>query len=217
LVVIDRFLEARRRRRGRGQVGNLEGSNGPRRVVQSLWLGAAAAVHRLACPRPVSGTVESNERVPLAGVVGMHAVVVITMRRRRACRPHRRGGHARCSPPCRRRGGDKPACGQLLRHLTTGFGQPYGVRWTPPGCPLAPSHDDGGVLRLRINHLNQRRETTYANSSRRADWRTSTAQTGGPYLSIEVGHTGLSKATALAQGRARPRLEPARSRVQLVA
>ena len=59
---------------------NLEGSTGPRRVVQSLWSGAAAAVHRLACPRPVSGTVESNERVPLAGVIGMHAVV-ITMRR----------------------------------------------------------------------------------------------------------------------------------------
>ncbi len=57
---------------------------------------------------------------------------------------------------CRRRGGDKPACGQLLRHLTTGFGQPYGVRWTPPGCPLAPSHDDGGVLQLRINHINQK-------------------------------------------------------------
>jgi hypothetical protein len=38
-------------------VGKLEGSNGPRRVVQSLWSGAAAAVHRLACPRPVSGPV----------------------------------------------------------------------------------------------------------------------------------------------------------------
>src|ERR1700730_16946001 len=80
LVVIDRYLEARRRRRGRGQVGNLEGSTRPRRVVQSLWSGAAAAVHRLACPRPVSGTVESNERVPLAGVVSVHAVV-LTMRR----------------------------------------------------------------------------------------------------------------------------------------
>src|SRR5438128_10381373 len=45
----------------------------------------------------------------------------------------------RCSR--RRRGGDKPACGQLLRHLTTGFGQLCGVRWTPPGCPLAPTHD----------------------------------------------------------------------------
>ena len=75
-------------------MGNLEGSNGPRRVVQSLWSGAAAAVHRLACPLPVSGTVESNERVPLAGVVGMHAVVVITMRRSPAAgqskRPARR-------------------------------------------------------------------------------------------------------------------------------
>src|SRR5713101_9421855 len=99
---------------------------------------------------------------------------------------------------CRRRGGDKPACGQLLRHLTTGFGQPYGVRWTPPGCPLAPSHDDGGVLQPRINDINQRRETTYANSqSPSRHWRTSTAQTGGPYLSIEVGHTGLSKAADL--------------------
>ena len=61
-------------------MGNLEGSTGPRRVVQSLWSGAAAAVHRLACPRPVSGTVESNERVPLAGVVSVYAVV-ITMQR----------------------------------------------------------------------------------------------------------------------------------------
>src|SRR6266567_1016450 len=59
---------------------------------------------------------------------------------------------------CRRRGGDKPACGQLLRHLTTGFGQPYGVRWTPPGCPLAPSHYDGGVLQPRINHITRRRD-----------------------------------------------------------
>ena len=74
-------------------MGNLEGSIGPRRVVQSLWSGAAAAVHRLACPRPVSGTVESNERVPLAGVVGMHAVV-ITMRRSPA------GGQSK--PPARR-------------------------------------------------------------------------------------------------------------------
>ena len=59
---------------------NLEGSTGPRRVVQSLWSGAAAAVHRLACPRPVSGRLESNDRVPVAGVVSVHAVV-ITMRR----------------------------------------------------------------------------------------------------------------------------------------
>jgi len=59
-------------------VGNLEGSNGPRRVVQSLWSGAAAAVHRLACPQPVSGRVESNERVPVTGVVGMF---IITTRR----------------------------------------------------------------------------------------------------------------------------------------
>ena len=61
-------------------MGKLEGSNGPRRVVQSLWSGAAAAVHRLACPRPVAGPVESNHFVPVAGLVGMH-VVIITMRR----------------------------------------------------------------------------------------------------------------------------------------
>jgi len=62
-------------------VGKLEGSNGPRRVVQSLWSGAAAAVHRLACPRPVSsGPVESIDRLAVAGVVGMHPVS-ITMRR----------------------------------------------------------------------------------------------------------------------------------------
>jgi len=79
--------------RGRGQVGKLEGSNGPRRVVQSLWSGAAAAVHRLACPRPVSGPVESNDCVPVAGVVGLHAVI-ITMRRSPA------GGQPK--PPARR-------------------------------------------------------------------------------------------------------------------
>ena len=52
-------------------MGNLEGSNGPRRVVQSLWSGAAAAVHRLACPRPVSGPVECNDRVDLAVASGV--------------------------------------------------------------------------------------------------------------------------------------------------
>src|SRR5258708_13839147 len=55
-------------------------------------------------------------------------------------------------------GGDKPACGQLLWHLTTGFGQPYGVRWTPPGCPLAPSHYDGSLIQPRLNHITQRRD-----------------------------------------------------------
>ncbi len=74
-------------------MGKLEGSNGPRRVVQSLWSGAAAAVHRLACPRPVSGPVESNDCVPVAGVVGLHAVI-ITMRRSPA------GGQPK--PPARR-------------------------------------------------------------------------------------------------------------------
>ena len=74
-------------------MGNLEGSNGPRRVVQGLWSGAAAAVHRLACPRPVSGRVKSNDRVPVAGVVSVHAVV-IKMRRSPA------GGQPK--PPARR-------------------------------------------------------------------------------------------------------------------
>ena len=57
-------------------MGNLEGSTGPHRVVQSLWSGAAAAVHRLACPRPVFGMVRRNERVTVGGVVVMHAVVI---------------------------------------------------------------------------------------------------------------------------------------------
>ena len=43
-------------------MGNLEGSTGPRRVVQSLWSGAAAAVHRLASPRPVSGLASRGDR-----------------------------------------------------------------------------------------------------------------------------------------------------------
>src|SRR5712691_7470916 len=78
---------------------------------------------------------------------------------------------------CRRQGGDKPACGQL----TTGFGQPYGVRWTPPGCPLAPSHDDGGVLQLRINQPQPKeRDDLRQLQSPSRHWRTSTAQTGGP-------------------------------------
>ena len=61
-------------------MGNLEGSTGPRRVVQSLWSGAAAAVHRLACPRPVSGPVSRTDR---DDVEVIH-VVVVTMRRSRA-------------------------------------------------------------------------------------------------------------------------------------
>ena len=59
---------------------NLEGSTGPRRVVQSLWSGAAAAVHRLACPRPVSGRGEGHDRVAVVCVVVIQAVV-IEMRR----------------------------------------------------------------------------------------------------------------------------------------
>jgi hypothetical protein len=72
-------------------VGNLEGSTGPRWVVQSLWSGAAAAVHRLACPRPVSGTVSHNARDSVD--VGL-IVADLTMRRAPA------GG--RPGPPARR-------------------------------------------------------------------------------------------------------------------
>ena len=57
-------------------MGNLEGSTGPRRVVQSLWSGAAAAVHRLASPRPVSGRVRSDDREGVTDDVQ----VVVTMR-----------------------------------------------------------------------------------------------------------------------------------------
>ena len=73
IVVIDCSLATRNRRRGWGDVGNLEGSTGPRRVVQSLWSGAAAAVHRLASPRPVSGRVRSDDRDGVADDV--HVVV----------------------------------------------------------------------------------------------------------------------------------------------
>src|ERR1700737_1097381 len=93
MVGIGCSLAIRSRRRGRGQVGNLEGSTGPRRVVKSLWSGAAAAVHRLACPRPVSGRWRATIVSPVAGVVGMHAVI-ITMRRSPA------GGQSK--PPARR-------------------------------------------------------------------------------------------------------------------
>ena len=55
-------------------MGNLEGSSGPRRVVQSLWSGAAAAVHRLASPRPVSGW--PSRSVAMAGIM----LVVVKMR-----------------------------------------------------------------------------------------------------------------------------------------
>src|SRR5437899_1985542 len=50
-----------------------------------------------------------------------------------------------------------PACGQLLRHLTTGFGQPCGVRWTPPGCPHHPTHD-GGCVSPASNQYSQSKE-----------------------------------------------------------
>ncbi len=49
-------------------MGNLEGSTGPRRVVQSLWTAAAAPDHRLACPRPVSCPASSNDRDDVADV-----------------------------------------------------------------------------------------------------------------------------------------------------
>src|SRR5712691_13063359 len=99
-------------------------------------------------------------------------------------------------------GGDKPACGQLLRHLTTGFGQPYGVRWTPPGCPLAPSHDDGGVPpgTYQSQPIKRRDDlTTYAKGpvAETALVNIDGPKTGGPFPSIKVGHTGLSKADSL--------------------
>src|SRR5216683_6232434 len=77
MVGISCSLATCSRRRGRGQVGNLEGSTGPRRVVQSLWSGAAAVVHKLACPRPVSCPVSRTDR---DDVEVIH-VVVVTMRR----------------------------------------------------------------------------------------------------------------------------------------
>src|SRR6266571_5345868 len=70
---IDCSLATRNRRRGWGDVGNLEGSTGPRRVVQSLRSGAAAAVLRLASPRPVSGRVSTDDR---DGVADRRQVVV---------------------------------------------------------------------------------------------------------------------------------------------
>src|SRR5713226_9919068 len=77
MVGIGCSLATRSRRRGRGDVGNLEGSTGPRRVVQSLWSGAAAAVHRLALPISVSGPVSRTDR---DDVEVIH-VVVVKMRR----------------------------------------------------------------------------------------------------------------------------------------
>src|SRR5713101_895300 len=97
------------------------------------------------------------------------------------CSRHQRGG------------GEMPACGQLLRHLTTGFGQPCGVRWTPPACPLAPSHDGGGVPPGPYQSQPIKGETTYnllqAPVAEPALVNIDSPQTGGPYLSIEVGHT----------------------------
>ena len=81
-----------------------------------------------------------------------------------------------------------PACGQLLRHLTTGFGQPCGVRWTPPGCPHHPTHDGGCVRQRAINQTNQREDDRPYSGSLDPESAeiTSQALTGGPYLSIEV-------------------------------
>jgi len=64
------------------------------------------------------------------------------------CRPHRRRDAIVALPPGRRRGGDMPVCGRLLRHLTTRFGQPCGVGWIPPGCPTCP-------LPLRRRHASR--------------------------------------------------------------
>jgi hypothetical protein len=96
LVGNDRSLARRSRRCGWGDVGRLEGSTGPRRLVQSLWSGAAAAVHRLACPRSGSGQVDSNaDGVVVADGVVMRVVVGIKRRRSPAGgQPMRR---ARCS------------------------------------------------------------------------------------------------------------------------
>ena len=68
-------------------MGNLEGSNGPRRVVQSLWSGDAAAVHRLASPRPVSGRVRNDDR---DGVADRRHVVVKMRPSQAAGRPKQR-------------------------------------------------------------------------------------------------------------------------------
>src|SRR5216683_6557561 len=78
--VIDAWLEDAPVVVGGGKWATWRGPPDPSRVVQSLWSGAAAAVHRLACPRPVSGRVGSNDRVDVADVVVTH-VVVIGMRR----------------------------------------------------------------------------------------------------------------------------------------
>src|SRR6266702_3033605 len=78
--VIDAWLEDAPVVVGGGKWATWRGPPDPSRVVQSLWSGAAAAVHRLACPRPVSGRVGSNDRVVVADVVVTH-VGVIEMRR----------------------------------------------------------------------------------------------------------------------------------------
>src|SRR6266853_2853548 len=82
-------------------------------------------------------------------------------------------------------GGEMPACGQLLRHLTTGFGQPCGVRWTPSACPLAPSHDGGGVPPATYQSQPIKGETTcdllQATVAEPATGEHRQPQTGGPF------------------------------------
>src|SRR5579859_2525713 len=88
-----------------------------------------------------------------------------------------------------------PACGQLLRHLTTGFGQPCGVRWTPPGCPHHPTHDGGCVspASYQSQPIKGGRPTVLRLRKPESAAINSQALTGGPYLNIELGRSGLSK------------------------
>src|SRR5712692_7858141 len=71
------------------------------------------------------------------------------------------------------------------------FGQPYGVRWTPPGCPLAPSHDDGGVppgtyQSQPITRRDDLRTLLQAPVAEPALVNIDSPQTGGPFPSIKV-------------------------------
>ena len=111
--------------------------------------------------------------------------------------PGRRRDAIVARPPGRRRVGDMPACGQLLRHLTTGFGQPAGSVGPLQVAHLPPPTTTAACLKVPINHPHQKerrpndlRQTPVAET---ALVNIDGPQTCGPFPSIEVGHTGLSK------------------------
>src|SRR5712691_9252858 len=99
----------------------------------------------------------------------------------------------------------RPETGRGQASLWTAAAAPDHRLWTTlrgpvdpsrlPTCPLPRRR--GRPPTTHQSHQSKERDDLRNSQSPSRHWRTSTAQTGGPYLSIEVGHTGLSKAAVL--------------------